>query len=160
MHRQRASIPEVVRGLDRWVRWNERKVPLRSDWRGAASSTDPDTWSTYRAASTSAAGVGLGFVLNGDGIVCVDLDNCLEGGHLTPDGKALLGGCPKTWIEVSPSGTGLHVWGFADVGERGIGEPGRCEVYGWGRYITVTGKRWRSSKGDLADLNEWIATLS
>lgn len=159
LHRQRATVPAEVRKLDRWVRWNARKVPLRADGAGAASSTDQATWAPYAKASGSSVGEGVGFVLDGDGIVCVDLDHCIEQGALTADGVALMAGCPATWVEVSPSGTGLHVWGRADVSGRSTGEAGRCEVYGWGRYITVTGERWKGSTAKLADLTDWIAGL-
>ncbi len=132
---------------------------MRADGQGCASSTDAGTWTTWGHASGSRVGVGAGFVLDGDGIVCVDLDHCLRGGRLTADGAVLLEGCPSTWVEVSPSGTGLHVWGYADVCERRVGEAGRCEVYGWGRYITVTGKRFRQAPAELADLTAWIDGL-
>ena len=155
----RRRPPVELRELDRWVRWTEAKVPIRADGRGAAKVNDPATWASYRAAITSRCGIGAGFVLNGDGIACVDLDGCLASGRLTADGASLLEGCPSTWIEVSPSGRGLHVWGRADVAGRGIGEKGRCEVYGDGRYITVSGQRFRGSPARLADLTEWIGSL-
>jgi len=64
---------------------------------------------------------------------------------------------PTTYVEVSPSGDGLHVWGFAtvDKGRRS----GGVEVYGSGRYITITGKRWRGSVASFADLTDWLITL-
>ncbi|HEY9416869.1 MAG TPA: hypothetical protein VIQ30_19100 [Pseudonocardia sp.] len=129
----------------------------------AASSTNPATWSSYRAAVESTAGVGLGFVLNGDHVVCIDLDHCLTGGVLAPWAANLLEQIPGTYIEVSPSGKGLHVWALGDVG-RGrrcpVAGGGLVEIYGRGRYITVTGNRYRSCPPRLAELPEVVARIA
>lgn len=64
----------------RWVRRMDSKRPVTVSGR-PASSTDSRTWSDFKTASGSSAGVGLGFVL-GDGIGCYDFDHCLTGGQL------------------------------------------------------------------------------
>ena len=154
----RAQPAKQLRDVDRWVRRSVAKVPLTADG-CAASSTDPATWCDFATASTSKAGAGLGFVLsNADRIVCIDLDHCLDGkGSALPWATDLLADLPSTYIEVSPSGDGLHVWGFADVtkGRRTDG----VEVYGTGRYITVTARRWHHSTTTFADLGIWISRL-
>lgn len=100
-----------------------------------------------------------GFVLDGDGIACLDLDRCL-----TPDGQVtgraaeVLARVPHTYVEVSPSGTGLHVWGRAQV-PHGRRLPQGVEVYGTGRYIAVTGRRFGRCPSTLADLSEVVAWL-
>lgn len=98
-----------------------------------------------------------GFVLNGDGIVCLDLDHCLVDGELTERGAEILARCPSTYVEVSLSGTGLHVWGRGEV-PKGRRLPG-VEVYGTGRYIAVTGKRFGRCPSTLADLSGVVAWL-
>jgi primase-polymerase (primpol)-like protein len=123
----------------------------------AASSTNPRTWSSFDVAAASSVGDGLGFVLNGDGIACVDLDHCINGGVLEPWAQAILDRTPATYVEVSPSGTGLHIFGFATVGAgRNLGG---VEFYDRGRYMTVTGKRWGKSPRVLADISGLIASL-
>src|SRR5690606_32158534 len=109
-HRARPRIPAELLRCNRWVR-HDRKRPVTVDGR-PASSTDPSTWSTYTAATRSTVGDGLGFVLGG-GIACLDLDHCLTDGR--PDQRALdvLARVPGAYVEVSPSGDGLHVWGTA-----------------------------------------------
>lgn len=154
-HRAR-QIPSELRSRSRWVRYSRAKVPLTTDGR-VASSTDARTWSSYADAKASSVGVGVGFVLNGDGLICLDLDDCVHGGMLTPAAARLLERLPRTWVEVSPSGRGLHVWGFGDVkaGRRTTVDGVKVEVYGTGRYITVTGKPWSAAPLahlDLADL--------
>lgn len=156
----RRQPPAQLRGLDRWIRFMPDKRPVTISGK-AASSTNPVTWSTYDEAKSSDAGVGVGFVLNGDGIVCVDLDHCIDNGRLAPWAAELLDGCPSTFIEVSVSGTGLHVWGLAHVakGRRISFEDGGIEVYGSKRYIAVTGRRWSTASARLADLSDWLPGL-
>ncbi len=99
------------------VRLSAMKVPLTVAGK-AASSTDPRTWSSYRDAAASTVGAGLGFVLSDvDDIVCLDLDHCLNPltGRLAPWAAAIVRDAGATYVEVSPSGDGLHIWGRADV---------------------------------------------
>ncbi|MCX4774027.1 bifunctional DNA primase/polymerase [Streptomyces sp. NBC_01285] len=147
---------------DRWVRRSSTKVPLTSAGM-AASSTDPRTWSSYTETSASTAGVGLGFVLNGDGIVCLDLDHAIRpDGSLTPWAADIVRKAGPTYTEVSPSGKGLHLFGFADVRQgRRIRRSGgyAVEIYGTGRFLTVTGDRFRGAPSTLADLTSLITEL-
>lgn len=105
--------------------------------------------------------MGLGFVLNGDGIACLDIDHCLENGVLTPWAAAMLDRIPPTYMEVSPSGTGLHVWGLGWLpqGRKVHVAGGTVECYSSGRYITVTGRRYGSTTV-FADLSEVLADLT
>ncbi|WP_141753673.1 hypothetical protein [Streptomyces luteocolor] len=145
------------------MRWNERKVPLRTDAK-FASVTDPSSWSDYGAAVRSQAGVGIGYVLAvADGILCIDLDHVLAAdGTLEPWAADLLARLPDTFIEVSHSGAGLHIWGRGNLrGGRRIpmSNGSGLEVYGDRRYIAMTGKVWRNSPSLLADLSELLPAL-
>ncbi|EFE65766.1 conserved hypothetical protein [Streptomyces viridosporus ATCC 14672] len=162
--RQSDPVPAAMTRRSQWVRYSDRKVPLsaRSPKRSAASSTDPETWSSYSAAKRSTAGVGVGFVLSPvDRLVCIDLDHALIGGVLAGWAREIVDRVPRTYIEVSPSGTGLHIWGYGTV-ERGRrirrGEAS-VEVYDRGRYITVTGEPFEGAPSSLADLSQVIADL-
>ena len=159
-HRARRRLPTEMTRRDRWVRRTPRKVPITCDGK-AASSTDPATWCSYRDAVRSRAGVGLGFVLAGDGIACVDLDHCLIEGRVAPWAQAILDRFPATYVEVSPSGDGLHVFGLAEVGRgrRLRVDGGQVEVYDRGRYMTVTRERFGGCPAVLADISEAVASL-
>lgn len=144
------------------MRYSARKIPLRVDGHGPASSTDSSTWGSYEQAAASREGVGVGFVLNGDGIACVDLDHCIKGGVLAPWAQRLVDRAPGAYVEVSPSGDGLHLWGFASVPQgRVVSTPdgGKAEVYGWGRYITVTSRKWGDTPSRLGDLSALVGEL-
>lgn len=159
--RARRRLPAEMTSRDRWVRRSASKEPLTRAGR-YASSTNAATWCSYRDAVRSRVGVGVGFVLDGDGIVCIDLDHCLDReGRVALWAQAVLDELPPTYVEVSPSGDGLHVFGLASV-ERGrhvrLGG-GRAEVYGTGRYITVTGRRHAGAPPKLADISTVVDSL-
>lgn len=157
------TLPVELTTRDRWVRRAADKRPLTVAGM-AASSTDPRTWSTHDEAVRSTAGAGLGFVLDGDGVVCIDLDHCIRpDGSLEPWAAPIVADAGTTYVEVSPSGDGLHIWGRADVRQgRRIRRPNgtAVEIYGTGRYITVTGRRHGHCPSTLADLSALIAQLT
>jgi len=132
-------IPAELRVLPRWIR-HRNKIPITFQG-NSASSTNPLTWTDFQTASKSKEGQGLGFVLNGDGIVCIDLDHCFDG-KPNKEAQKLIDSLPNTYIEVSPSGTGLHVWGYATLekGRRFSRNGLSVEIYPNGRYLTVTGQ--------------------
>lgn len=162
---KRNTLPAELTTRDRWIRRSAAKVPLTVAGM-AASSTNPRTWSTHEDATASTAGVGLGFVLSDvDDIVCLDLDHCLNPltGRLTPWAAAIVRDAGATYVEVSPSGDGLHIWGRADVRQgRRIRRPDgtAVEIYGTGRYIAMTGHRHGNAPSILADLSTVVAKLT
>lgn len=163
LHRQRQTIPGELRRRPRWVRWRNvrrngktTKMPVQISGR-AASSTDPATWTDYATARDSDVGDGLGFVLDGDGIVCIDLDHCFKGDRLTVWAQRLVDLAGDTYVERSPSGDGLHIWGRAEVDKgRVLRDQRAVEIYGRGRYLTVTGDRYADKPSRLADIDQLV----
>lgn len=153
-------IPAEMAAKERWVRRNKRKMPLTIEGRNA-SSTDPRTWSSHAQAKASSVGSGLGFVL-GEGIGCIDLDHCFQGGILADWAQEIVDRAPSTYMEVSQSGEGLHIFGLLpEAAGRNIRRGGRnVEFYSVGRYIAVTGDRFADSPSKLADLSGLVASLS
>lgn len=153
-------FPHELRARDRWLRYSVRKIPL-SVYGGVASSVNPVTWSSFEAARDSREGVGLGFVLNGDGVVCIDVDDCLIGGRLAEWFAPYFSRLPKTYVEVSPSGNGLHIWGtgfFDRSGFVAAVDGGKFEIYRSARYLTVTGKPFTSARC-LGSLSGFISSF-
>lgn len=143
-----AAIPSQLRALPRWVCYRlERggssdrvaKVPYHpSGYR--AKSNDPATWTSFdraRAALADGRYDGLGFEL-GDGIFGVDLDGVVQNGSLSDLARGVVETL-DSYTEYSPSGTGVHVLcrGCIPDGER---RRSGVEMYGEGRFFTVTGR--------------------
>jgi primase-polymerase (primpol)-like protein len=154
-HRRAKSagdLPAEMKTRARFVRFTSTKRPITATGR-SASSTNADTWSTHAAAAASTEGEGVGFVL-GDGIGCIDLDHCIQDGTTADWAQQVIDANPGTYIEVSRSGEGIHIFGRLDEG------PGRnfrdgeraIEVYSVGRYIALTGNRYGAAPLRLAAL--------
>ena len=150
----RAQPPADLAARNRWLR-HDRKRPIQAN--GApASSTDERTWTTYDRARSSNAGDGLGFAL-GDGIACIDLDHCLIDGVLADWAVPIVRACRGTYMEISPSGDGLHIFGYATVGTGR--RRGGIEVYDRDRYMTVTMRRYKRAPLVLRDLSDVVAVI-
>ena len=143
-----AAMPAELRSVPRWVVWNGgngTKVPYCATASNSkASSTNPSTWATFDQAQTAyeeGGYAGVGFVLNGDGIVGVDLDKCVNAGEPEPAALSLLHRIGCQYIELSPSRTGLRGFGYGDniKGRRGTLDGVNVELYSTARYLTVTG---------------------
>lgn len=141
---RKPGLPAELISRARWVRWTPvrrgktlTKVPLAVAG-GAGSSTDPATWSSYGDARKSLRGVGMGFVLNGDGIGCVDLDDCVVDGTVAGWAQEFIDANRGTFIELSVSGTGVHIWGLLEASPGRVIRDGRqIEIYTQGRYIAL-----------------------
>lgn len=153
--KSRVQFPVEMTAHNRWLR-HSNKVPM-SVHNFPASSTNSTTWATFERAHSSTVGDGLGFVLTGDGIACIDLDHCIVDGVLMDWAQAIVKQCAGTYIEVSRSGTGLHIFGHATVGA-GRRRDG-VEVYDRGRFIAVTGRRWNRCPLSLSDISFVINSL-
>jgi hypothetical protein len=100
------NVPRELVTLPRWLLYDANKVPLQAS--GArASSTAPDTWTTFQKAWNALnqrVGVGIGFVVNGDGLVGVDLDGCRnpETGEITEWAKRVVDFC-TSYTEITPA---------------------------------------------------------
>ncbi len=144
------TIPVALKDLSQWVCWRAEpregkttKVPVNPFTGGAASSTNPDTWSDYTTACTAAAqgGLGIGFVFSlDDSIVGVDLDQCRE----PHTGMIEEWACKiierlDSYTEISPSGTGVHIYVIGTLPPGG-NRRGHIEMYDHGRFFTVTGQ--------------------
>jgi primase-polymerase (primpol)-like protein len=139
-----------MRRTHRWVNHDEAKRPISPTNGRWASTTNPRTWSTLARARERSPRVG--YVL-GAGIGCIDLDHAIrDDGTLTEGARALVDAYPGNWIEVSPSGRGLHIWGRAEerTGFRKAWRGQAVEFYSQGRFITVTGRTFQ--RGQLEPL--------
>lgn len=165
------AVPREMEYMPRWLRYRlvprgdkVAKMPITLSGR-PAKVNDPDTWGDYFDALWTRKGDGLGFVL-GDGVGCVDLDNALTAeGELMPWAERIVEWAPETFMEISQSGRGLHIWGHLDEAPgRNLRTKGMSvEVYsggaGQGRFIAMGQKEWHDSRPRLADLSDFAAEL-
>lgn len=146
-----STVPEELKQLPNWVGWKLTltkdnkltKLPY-SDKRTLAISTDKTTWRSYEEVRSipPAPDKGIGFVFDGNGIVGIDLDHCLLDGNVS-DKFALILTQLKTYTEISPSGTGLHLILRCKTKPYTTGrKKGDLEIYSEGRYFTVTGNQF------------------
>ena len=123
-----------------------KKVPYVSTMRNShGSSTDPYTWSTFDqtvAAHEEGGYTGIGFVLNNDGLVGIDIDHCVREGVIDVAALELMNKLAVNYFELSPSGTGLRGFGYGDILEKGTSGTYNglhVELYSNVRFLTVTG---------------------
>jgi hypothetical protein len=151
-----------------WVAWKAvpqpgkkpRKLPIAARTGMAASSTDPATWSDYRAAVERAkrsrlAGVGY-VVSDDDDLTAIDLDDCIDedSGDPLPWAADILAHA-ETYAEISPSGLGIRMWVRGKI-DRAV-KRSDVELYARARYLTVTG--WHIP-GTPETINEAPHTLA
>jgi primase-polymerase (primpol)-like protein len=174
------GVPEDLREREQWVAWRYTWDTDRDEWTkvpadvatdGYASSTDPDTWTSFAEAvayhnrdGTDTDGVGF-VVSDDDLLVGIDLDDCrgADTGETNAWAEDVVDALPTYW-EVSPSGTGLRGFGFGFVPDGGTradieDAEGHIEMYETGRYLTVTGHALDDAPADIRQVNDEIADV-
>lgn len=171
------TIPPDMRARRQWVLWRYEhrdgkptKIPYQTNGQ-RASSVDPATWTTFATAAEAWEAEpdsydGVGFVFSGepDDWVGVDLDGCLDpdDGRIIEWAGEVLGRVPG-YAEVSPSGKGVKIFcrgAFpADRGRKvRFSNTTGIEMYGRGRYFTVTGRVVGvPTAGDASEGLQWLA---
>lgn len=156
------NVPAELRERDQWVCWRyeERggkptKVPVSPRTGTPIDHLDPDNRRGFEEAVRFLAspGVdGVGFVFTKDDpYTGVDLDSVFDSETGEAEGWAMevvakLG----SYTEVSPSGTGLHVFVEGEVpkgGAKTLPDGHAVEVYDRGRFFTVTGRHLKAHRG-------------
>lgn len=172
------EIPNELRALPQWVTWklcgdDARKVPFNAVTGTTARTNDQSTWSDYGTAVEAlhtSDHAGLGFVFaGGGGLFGIDLDGCIDAeGGIQPWAMQIVRDF-ATYAEISPSGTGIKLFarGSLDRGRKTeLDTPAVCdrkpavEMYGSGRYFTVTGQRVGDTPLELRDCQEQLDALT
>ena len=147
------NIPMRLTERPQWVCWRleERddkttKVPYIPGTMRRASSTDLMTWRTfsealaaYEAGEPPYDGIGFCFC-SADPFAGIDLDGCRdpESGEISPWAQKIIDDASEGYVEVSPSGTGVHVIVEGRVRDGGI-RRGPVEMYSRDRFFTISG---------------------
>ncbi len=148
---------------DQYINWKSvpqpgkkpKKVPCAPDGR-EIDPHDPANWMSHDAAT--ATGLLVGFVLTGtDPYFVLDIDDCRDPVTGTYDERAKDAGTrfSGAMIEISHSGTGIHIWGCCEDGlaETYMNKAGGLEFYQAGRFIAL-------GSGAMGDSSiDWTGTL-
>lgn len=161
---KKSNIPTDLRERPQWVLHRDKVPHAPGAYR--ASSTDSQTWSCFEEVLEMARTGqydGIGFVLSsGDPFVGLDLDDCISGGDIEPWALEIVEAL-TSYTEVSPSGTGLHIFvkGKLPVGGCKTSMPGggELEMYARERYLTVTGDLRDKKHSAVEDRSEEIKAL-
>jgi hypothetical protein len=156
--------------VDQWVLWRrerDTKVPYQPNGK-RASSTDLKTWRPYQDVYNAwqkypRHWAGIGFVFSEhDPFAGIDLDACLDCvGNLRAWARPIIERFADTYMEISPSGTGIKIWckGKLPAAVRAKVEEGAIEIYDRGRYFTVTGNQFRGKLDTVEDHAADLMTL-
>lgn len=159
------SVPKFLKQLSQWIHWaaNEEKndgrfnkIPVGTTGVNI-NAHDPKNWKTFEEiilSFNSALHSGIAIDLTGSKVkmlntpheaflVGIDLDRCVLGINqdgtpsLTPHAQEVVNFL-RSYNELSPSGTGIRAFFYADSKIPGKNKGG-AEIYSEGRFLTVTG---------------------
>lgn len=160
---QRQHIAQVVQYALSWFVWNPAighedgtrmgKVPINPNNGRRGNVSDPATAGTFeQALQAIPAGGGIGVMMTNAApdLVGLDFDKVIKDGRLTELGLQVLEHFKTTYIEVSPSGTGLRVFTLGKVNTTKQNRNG-VELYpaGTARYLRVTGAILKCTVGEV-----------
>jgi hypothetical protein len=140
------NVPMELRRRPLWCCWQKDKRPLKAEKTlPPLSIHETKSWVPFHDAATAYGKYnawGVGTLLNGDGLSVVDIDHCVDvDGLPDPNAVELLKKLDIGYVEISPSGRGLHGFGYlrgafaSRINIDGVD----IELYQHSRFITVTG---------------------
>ena len=174
---QRATLSTVGGLCTHWFNWSPEvgnadgtkkgKVPINPTTGRMGRVNDSETAGTFDQAAqaiTTGGGVGVLMTTAKPGVIALDFDHVVNAdGSFSALGQEVFNQFKTTYIELSPSGTGLRVFALGQVNtERQRG--GGVEFYpaGVGRWLRVTGAVLKSTVGLVAACQsgiDWAVSL-
>ena len=145
------SIPSELKTSSKWVLWKRnregKKPPYSAATGKAVDITDPDAGSSFEQAINVLQKLGrfdgIGYILDGSGLVGIDIDDCTSDQESLSDAFEFLQKIECKYIELSPSGKGLHGLGLCEEivsAKIGVYKSAKVEIYSNKRYLTMTGR--------------------
>lgn len=157
---RRFIVYRLVRSAD-----SPKLNKLPCDWRNGnvANAHDEAIQTDWATAVTTAEHFGkefgVGFVFNeADGFFFLDIDHCLIDGQWSPLALSLLAALPGAAVEVSVSGTGLHIFGRGTIPKHASKNiPLGLEFYHDRRFVALTGTNALGNAAiDLTPNVKWL----
>lgn len=149
------SLPESLKPMAEYAQFINYRLRPKSNGKtdkiplfpaGQEWQKNPFLWQTAESAINNApadGGVGFLFTEN-DPFFFIDIDNCLIDGAWSPVAVDIMSRLPGAAVEVSQSGTGLHIFGRYSGPEPLHSCKNRVydiELYTSGRFVAMTGDR-------------------
>lgn len=174
MHPSELSrVPGALRERPQWLVWRfehgeaekkPRKVPYYAGGGRRVGTQGDESDRTRlvtfdRAIQSVSSGkyTGIGFAfLPGDGLIGIDLDNCIDPdtGSITDRAAGIIKAC-GTYTEYSPSGKGVHLYGIGQTHSHKSNEIG-VEVFCGRQFFTVTGRQYPDTPAYVALLSDAV----
>jgi AAA domain len=151
--------PPAVARHNRWILYKlvpdegrGKKLPISPRTGEPIGATEQylEDFVTFEEAAAASVKYGMGIslvLLERDGIVGIDIDGGVTGGVIHPEVQNWLKLFSNTYIEFSPSGTGIHILARGRIakalGARELPNSGgaKVEMYADSRHLTFTGNR-------------------
>lgn len=166
------NIPTYLKQHGSWCNWRYEKrkssmtkVPYNPKTGNHASVNAPATFTDFDTAMAVVDDYdGIGIRVDGK-IIAIDLDHCIENEKLKSWASEIVSRFRNTYIEKSPSGTGLHIILFVADGyifdkNTYYIKKGDVEVYVSGatnRFVTITGDAYfKNEIAEDMDALEWL----
>lgn len=159
------TVPEEFKKYNQFIiyrlQWDAKagknsKIPYNiKDPSKGLIHTNPASQMSYAAAAQEYAKLdpavyGVGFVFTeSDPFWFLDVDNAAEDGQWSTLANELMARTQGAFLEVSQSGSGLHMFGSGELPEGHANKniPLGLELYTWGRFVALTGNH---ARGDAA----------
>ncbi len=168
------TYPKELMERKQWVNWRlipdkdggkDKKMPYNPITGKGAASNNPVTWTDYATAADALERygyTGLGFMFSkDDNLVGVDIDHCYDPAtkFFNDTAKSIIAR-QQTYMEFSPSGTGIHLFFKGTIpGTGNKNTKTGVEMYEHTRYFTMTGNKLDGATdtiaGDAGTL-QWI----
>jgi hypothetical protein len=164
--RSLSAVPAELKALPVWMTWRsetvdgeERKVPYCADGFPRSGQLDSpedrarlvtfaEIAKQFDPKRDAGFAIALGRLDDGRVLSGIDNDHCVENGKPNDRVQRVIDEA-QTYTEISPSGEGVHILGFGDIGKKGAKGDG-LEIYSGGRFFTVTGNALNGAElGDL-----------
>lgn len=161
-----------LRDVRQWVTWDYTwnakkrkwdKPPCSAHTGKLASINDPYALGTFEQAAATAQRrrmAGVGFLLKpGDDLTGGDLDDCVtDSGSLSPLAAEVIER-GETYAEYSPSAEGIRFLASGKVPYAMKDDKLGVEMYGTGRYLTITGNQVEGTPDEIRPAPNTIARL-
>lgn len=166
------NLPQLNKDTGQCCVWNlekrkgrKTKVPYNPITGNHAYVDNPETFVDFETAVNAVSNYsGIGIRVNGR-IIAIDLDHCIENGQLFKWAKEVVERFNNTYIEISPSGTGIRILalmpeGYAYDSTTFYIKKGNVEVYVAGatnRFVTLTGNVYQKAEvTEQVEAMEWL----